>query len=162
MKTFNYTINGVQYQVDVVSIKENIAEVRVNGESYDVELDRSYDIDQEAWAAAAVAPKATPVAKPAAPAAAPAPQPEAAPAAPAPAAPAGAGAGAPLKSPLPGVIVKIMAKVGDAVKKGQKVMVLEAMKMENDIKADRDGVVTSILVNQNQSVQDGDTLLTIQ
>lgn len=161
MKTFNYTINGVQYQVDVVSIKENIAEVRVNGESYDVELDRSYDIDQEAWAAA-VAPKATPVAKPAAPAAAPTPQPEAAPAAPAPAATAGAGAGAPLKSPLPGVIVKIMAKVGDAVKKGQKVMVLEAMKMENDIKADRDGVVTSILVNQNQSVQDGDTLLTIQ
>ncbi len=160
MKTFSYTINGVQYQVDVVSIKENIAEVRVNGESYDVELDRSYDIDQEAWAAASAMPKVAPVAK-AAPAA-PAPQPEAAPATPAPTASASAGAGVPLKAPLPGVIVKIISKVGEAVKKGQKVMVLEAMKMENDIKADRDGVITSILVNQNQSVQDGDTLMTIE
>lgn len=160
MKTFSYTINGVQYQVDVVSIKENIAEVRVNGESYDVELDRSYDIDQEAWAAASAMPKVALVAK-AAPAA-PAPQPEAAPATPAPTASASAGAGVPLKAPLPGVIVKIISKVGEAVKKGQKVMVLEAMKMENDIKADRDGVITSILVNQNQSVQDGDTLMTIE
>ena len=65
MKTFDYTINGVKYHVDVVSIKEDKAEVRVNGNSYEVELDRAFDIDQEAWAAAtpkAAAPKATPVA----------------------------------------------------------------------------------------------------
>lgn len=47
MKTFDYTINGVKYHVEVVSIKEDRAEVRVNGASYDVELDRAFDIDQE-------------------------------------------------------------------------------------------------------------------
>lgn len=158
MKTFNYTINGVQYQVEVVSIKENIADVRVNGNSYSVELDRAYDIDQEAWAAST--PKATPVAKAAAPVAEAAPAPAAEPA-PAPAS-TSAGAGTPLKAPLPGVIVKIDTKVGDTVKKGQKLMILEAMKMENDIKANMDGTITSILVSANSSVQDGDTLLTIQ
>lgn len=159
MKTFDYTINGVKYHVDVVSIKEDKAEVRVNGNSYEVELDRAFDIDQEAWAAAtpkAAAPKATPVAPKSEESAPAAEAPKAAPAA------GGKASGAPIKSPLPGVIIDILVSVGASVKKGQKIMVLEAMKMENEIKADRDGVISSIQINKGDTVQDGDTLVTIE
>ncbi|MBR4426572.1 MAG: acetyl-CoA carboxylase biotin carboxyl carrier protein subunit, partial [Spirochaetales bacterium] len=95
----------------------------------------------------------TTAAAPAAPAAAPAPQ-----AAPAPAA---SGAGQALSAPMPGLILRIEAKAGQAVKKNQLVMVMEAMKMENEIYAPCDGTITSISVSQGQQVAAGDTLLTI-
>jgi biotin carboxyl carrier protein len=103
------------------------------------------------------APTAAPVAAPAAaPAAAAAP-------APAPAAPAAApaGAGTDINSPLPGVIIEVSVKEGQAIKAGQKVAVLEAMKMENDILAEKDGTVTAIHVHKGDSVLEGAKIVTI-
>ena len=77
----------------------------------------------------------------------------------APAAPAGAGS--PVKAPLPGTISSINVKVGDKVNVGDTVVVLEAMKMQNNIEAENSGTVTSILVNQGDSVMEGATLITI-
>ena len=93
------------------------------------------------------------------------PRPAAAPAAPAaqparPAAPAAGKSG--VKSPLPGVILDIKVKVGDTVSKGQTVIILEAMKMENNINADKDGTVTAINVNKGDSVLEGNDLIIIE
>lgn len=79
----------------------------------------------------------------------------------APKAAAPAGAGVTVNSPLPGVILEVSVKEGDVVKKGQKVMLLEAMKMENVIEATADGTVTSIKVNKGDSILEGAPLLTI-
>lgn len=89
-----------------------------------------------------------------------APAPAAAPVA-APKAAAPAGAGVTVNSPLPGVILEVSVKEGDVVKKGQKVMLLEAMKMENVIEATANGTVTSIKVNKGDSILEGAPLLTI-
>ena len=77
------------------------------------------------------------------------------------AAPAPAGAGTDIYSPLPGVIIEVSVKEGQAVKAGQKVAVLEAMKMENDIQADKDGTVTAIHVHKGDSVLEGAKIVTI-
>ncbi len=141
MKEYKFKINGNDYQVAINSIEGNIADVTVNGTPYKVEMEN--------------APAAAPVAAPA-PAAAPAA------AAPAPAAPAApAGAGTDINSPLPGVIIEVSVKEGQAVKAGQKVAVLEAMKMENDIQADKDGTVTAIHVHKGDSVLEGAKIVTI-
>ena len=71
------------------------------------------------------------------------------------------GEGAPVKSPLPGVVLDVLVKEGDVVKVGQKLMILEAMKMENNIESDRDGVVKSIVARKGDSVLEGDVLITI-
>jgi len=70
-------------------------------------------------------------------------------------------AGTAVKSPLPGVIVDLKVREGDQVKAGQHLLVLEAMKMENNIDADRDGIIVELKVNKGDSVLEGDTLLTI-
>lgn len=143
MKNYNFKINGKDYSVTINGIEGKNADVSVNGTSYIVEM------EQEA---------ASPV-----PVQAPAPQAAAAAApAPAPAAPAApTGAGVIVHSPLPGVIISIDVKEGQAVKKGQKVAVLEAMKMENEIQADTDGTVTAILVQKGDSVLEGADILKI-
>lgn len=99
------------------------------------------------------APVAAPVAKPA-PAPAPAPA-----AAPAPAPAASAANAKPVKSPLPGSIIKILVSEGESVKRGQTLLTMESMKMENEIKAEKDGVVTSIKVTPGQNVMQEDDLL---
>lgn len=154
MKEYKYKVNGVDYTVNINSVEGNMANVTVNGVSYDIEMEKPV-----------AAPKATPVPKAApapaaAPKAAPAPTPAPAPkAAPAPAAaPAG---GKALKAPLPGVIKDIKVAVGDQVKEGQVVLILEAMKMENEINAECDGTITAISVNKDDSVLEGTVLLTI-
>lgn len=143
MKTYSFKINGNKYDVAVNSVSGNIADVTVNGTSYQVEMENV---------------PAAPVQ--AAPAAAPAAAPVAAPAAPKPAA-APAGAGKAVKSPLPGVIISINVNVGDAVKAGQVVAVLEAMKMENDIQAEFDGTVTAIHAAKGDSVLEGAAIVTL-
>ena len=120
--------------------------ITVNGTSYDVSVEEL---------AGGVAPVAAPVA--AAPVAAPAP------AAPAPA-PAAKSAGAgsiKVASPMPGKILDVKANVGDAVKKGQVILILEAMKMENEVVAPEDGTVASIDVAAGATVEAGDTLATL-
>lgn len=106
----------------------------------------------------APAPVQKPVQAPAATTVAPA-SPAATTPAPKPAAPAGAGK--PVTSPLPGVIIEVSVKEGQAVKAGQKVAVLEAMKMENEIQAPADGTVTAILVNKGDSVLEGAEIVKI-
>ena len=111
-----------------------------------------------------IAAAGAPVAAAPAPVAAPAPKPAAAPAPkaePAPAAAPAAGAGKPMKSPLPGSITKILVTPGQAVKKGETLLMMEAMKMENEIKAEKDGVVTEIKVTVGQNVMNDDVLLII-
>ena len=104
------------------------------------------------------APVAAPAPAPAAPVAKPAPAPAPAPAAtPAPA--ASAANAKPVKSPLPGSIIKILVSEGESVKRGQTLLTMESMKMENEIKAEKDGVVTSIKVTPGQNVMQEDDLL---
>ena len=154
MKEYKYKVNGVDYTVNINSVEGNMANVTVNGVSYNIEMEKPVAAPK-----ATPAPKAAP-APAAAPKAAPAPAPALAPnAAPAPAAaPAG---GKALKAPLPGVIKDIKVAVGDQVKEGQVVLILEAMKMENEINAECDGTITAISVNKDDSVLEGTVLLTI-
>ena len=133
------------YNVVIGDIEENIAHVEVNGTHYTVEMEKK--------------PKAAPAPKPVArPAAKPAAAPAAAPAA----KPAAGGAKSGVKSPLPGVILDIKVNVGDAVKKGQTIIILEAMKMENSINADKDGKVAAINVSKGESVLEGTDLVIIE
>lgn len=157
MKQYNFKINGNEYNVTINSVEGNVADVTVVA-SYKVELGGGSSISVQPSVAPAAAPAvAAPQAAPA-----PAPTPQAAPAAQTAApAPAASGNGKPVTSPLPGVIVEISVKVGDAVKAGQQVAVLEAMKMENAIEADHDGTVTAIHVNKGDSVLEGVPIVTI-
>lgn len=120
--------------------------INVNGKSYEVDVE---EITNGAQPAAFTAPAA-----PAAPAAAPAPAAK-------PAAPAGAQGAVTVAAPMPGTVLQIKAKVGDAVKRGQAVVILEAMKMENEIVAPQDGVIASVNVSQGDSVNNGDVLMTM-
>jgi len=140
MKTYKFKINGNEYNVEINSVEGNIADVTVNGASYQVEMDTPV--------APAPAPVQTSEApKTAAPAAA----------APAPA----AGAGKAVTSPLPGVIIEVSVKEGQAIKAGQKVAVIESMKMENEIQASSDGTVTAVLVHKGDSVLEGAEIVKI-
>ena len=146
MKEYKYKINGNLYNVVIGDIEDNIAHVEVNGTHYTVEMEKK-----------AKAETAKPVARPAAkPAPAPAPA-----STPAPAAKPAAGKSG-VKSPLPGVILDIKCNVGDEVKKGQTLIILEAMKMENSINADKDGKITAINVSKGESVLEGTDLVIIE
>ena len=137
MKQFKYTINGKEYEVAVDKMEETQAEVTVNGTKFNVELEKP-KVEE-------AAPK---IQRPVASSSASKP------------AGGGSAAGA-LKSPLPGIIVDIKVNVGDEVKKGQIVAILEAMKMENNISAPADGKVTDIKVTKGDSVLEGVVIMTI-
>lgn len=128
--------------------------VTVNGVAYDVEIEEVGAV-ASAPVAASAAPVAAPAAAPKAAAPAAAPAPKAAPAA------QGKAGAVSIKAPMPGTILKINVKVGDSVKKGDVVCVLEAMKMENDICAPEDGVVSSLEVAQGASVATDAVLVTL-
>ena len=146
MKEFAFKINGASYQCAVEEIEAGKTKVTVNGKVYEVETE---------------APKAAPVA--AKPAAAPAPKPAAAPAAPKeeakPAVPAAGGVQ--VKSPLPGSVIKVLVAEGQAVKKGDTLLTLESMKMENAIMAEQDGTVKQIAVTPGQNVMQDDLLIVL-
>ena len=123
--------------------------VTVNGTAYDVE------VNEVKGAAPAAAPKAAPAAAPkAAPAPAPAPAPAAA------AAPVPAGAET-VKAPMPGKILSVAVSAGQAVKKGETLLILEAMKMQNEIAAPHDAVVSEVRVAANQTVSTGDDMVVL-
>ena len=137
MNKYQYKVQGVDYDVEIEEVEGNLAKVSVNGIPFEVELKRPINPVHAIKKPKVAAPK------PAAPAPAPAA------AAPKPAAPAAAaGAGNPVKAPLPGTISSISVKVGDQVNVGDTVLVLEAMKMQNNIEAEKDGKVTAICVSQ--------------
>ena len=126
--------------------------VTLNGRTYEVEVEAGKAMLLSEYEAVAPAPAAAP----AAPAAA-------APAAPAaaPAAPVVTGAGEAVNAPMPGNILKVNVKAGDAVKSGTVLVVLEAMKMENEIMAPKDGTVTQVLVSKGSTVDTGAALVVI-
>ncbi len=132
-------------------------EVTLNGKTYEIEVEegKAIVLDERTAAPAPAAPTAAaPAPAPAAPTAA-APAPAApAPAAAAPAA-APAGSGTPINAPLPGTILSVNVSNGQAVKKGDVLLIIEAMKMENEIMAPSDGTVTSVAVSKGQAVESG-------
>ena len=148
MKEFTFKINGAEYKCAVEEIEAGKTNVTVNGKVYTVETE----------APAAPAPK--PAAKPAP---APAPKPAAAPApkAEAPKPAAAPAAGLQVKSPLPGSVIKVLVSEGQAVKKGDTLLTLESMKMENAIMAEADGTVKQIAVTAGQNVMQDDLLIVL-
>jgi biotin carboxyl carrier protein len=129
--------------------------IKVNGNQYEVEVEEVRDGVVSAPAVYAAAPVATaPVAAPAAPAAP-------APAAPAKAAANGSAGAVKITAPMPGTILKVVANVGDKVKRGQVLLILEAMKMENELVAPSDGTVATINVSKGASVNAGDLLASL-
>ena len=151
MKNYKFTINGNKYSVDVADIEDNKAQIELNGTSYTVELDMPNLRIPRPTATPKVVKITAPVAPKAAAATTTIP--------PAQTAPTNA---LPLKSPLPGTILDIFVREGDKVKSGQHIILLEAMKMENNIDAPKDGTITSINVQRNDSVMEDDLLLTIE
>ncbi len=154
MKEYKFKINGKEYQVAIGEASGNMLSVNVNGANYEVELDDS-NLAASAGNAFAGAKKMADAPANASPASA---APSATAAA---AAPAATGAGQTIKSPLPGIIISVDVKEGQAVKRGQKVAVVEAMKMENDILAECDGTVTAVHARKGDSVLEGADIVTI-
>lgn len=156
MGKYNFRINGHDYQVDVNSVEGGIADVTVNGTDYKVELADA--VPAPAQQAVRPAPQTVSTGAPAVTPQATAPAPQAAQAA-TPTAPQGKGEV--VTAPLPGVILDIKVKVGDAVKAGQTVAVLEAMKMENEIESTASGTVTAVNAGKGDSVLEGAAIITI-
>jgi biotin carboxyl carrier protein len=139
MKHFKYTINGSIYNVTVNKVEDTIAEVEVNGTPYKVLMDKPAK-KQVITIKRPVQAHTTPVVS----------------------RPAGNAGSSAVKSPLPGVILSIDCSVGNTVKKGQKLLVLEAMKMENTIPSDKDGVIEEIKVSKGDSILEGAELVIIK
>ncbi|MCI7177707.1 MAG: biotin/lipoyl-containing protein [Candidatus Cryptobacteroides sp.] len=156
MGKYNFRINGHDYQVDVNSVEGGIADVTVNGTDYKVELADA--VPAPAQQAVRPAPQTVSTGAPAVTPQATAPAPQAAQTA---TASAPQGKGEVVTAPLPGVILDIKVKVGDAVKAGQTVAVLEAMKMENEIESTASGTVTAVNAGKGDSVLEGAAIITI-
>ena len=162
MSQYKFKINGKDFDVTVNSVEGKNASVTVNGVDYNVELESGLDGSLSSSAvslretppsvagplplsmprAAAASEESTRPAQSAAPAVAP-------------------GAGKKIGSPLPGVIIEVCVKEGEAVKRGQKIAVIEAMKMENDILAECDGTISAIYVKKSDSVLEGADIASI-
>ena len=147
MKEFSFKINGAEYKCAVEELEAGKTKVTVNGKVYEVET-------EAAPAPKAEAPKAAPAPKPAAAPAPAAPKAEAPKAAP-------AAGGVQVKSPLPGSVIKVLVSEGQAVKKGDTLLTLESMKMENAIMAETDGTVKQIAVTPGQNVMQDDLLIVL-
>ena len=144
MKEYRYTIDGNKYEVAINEVNDTTAKVTVNGAEYTVEWEKPVEEKPVVKVQPVAAKPATTAATPAA-------------------APAAAAVnGHAIKTPLPGVIIDVKVNVGDAVKKGDTVVVLEAMKLENYINADRDGKVTAVQVAKGDTVADGAVLIVIE
>lgn len=162
MGKYNFRINGHDYQVDVNSVEGGIADVTVNGTDYKVELADA--VPAPAQQAVRPAPQTVSTGAPAVTTASRATSlasQATAPAAQTATASAPQGKGEVVTAPLPGVILDIKVKVGDAVKAGQTVAVLEAMKMENEIEATASGTVTAVNAGKGDSVLEGAAIITI-
>lgn len=148
MAKYQYTIQGVDYDVEINEVEGSLAKVNVNGIDFDVELKQPISVGKQIKKVKVEKPVAAPVTA-AAPGAAPAP------------APVEAGSGAKVLAPLPGTVTEVCVKVGDAVAMGDTVVILEAMKMQNNIEAENAGTVTSVLVSKGDTVMEGAPLITI-
>lgn len=148
MNKYQYKVQGVDYDVEILDVEGNIAKVNVNGITFEVEMKQPIN-------SATTMPHKPKIATPAAAA-----QPVAEKAA-TPKKTAPAGSGTKVLAPLPGTITDVKVSVGDTIKSGETVIVLEAMKMQNNIEAECDGTITSVLVSKGDTVMEGDVLVTI-
>jgi len=129
MKKYSFSIKGVNYDVDIQSVEGNQVRLEVNGKPYDVEIHREVkQVKTPVIVRSPIKEVSKDIEKKT------------------------GGAKTEIKSPLPGVIVKIFVSKGEEVSKNQKLFSLEAMKMENEIKAERDGIIESIKATEGQSV----------
>ncbi len=153
MKDYSLKINGHNYDVQIDDVNEtsSVARVIVNGTEYEVEIEGAKSVPSTK-PQVAPAPKTANSAMITPSGAAPAPR----------IAAAAPSSGYAVKCPLPGTVLSIKVNVGDRVSAGQTLAVLEAMKMENNIDADRAGVVKSVLVQQGATVMEGDNLMVIE
>lgn len=145
MKKFSFSINGNKYDVEIGEVEDSQIEVSVNGTTYDVEVDRSMQLVKTPKLVRAQNIPSTDVSPQVMKTAA---------------AGSSAGGGS-IKSPLPGVILEMHVREGDTVTLGQKLLVLEAMKMENVINSDKAGVVKIIRFHKGDNVMEGDVLIEI-
>ena len=144
MSKYQYKVNGADYTVEIGEIEGAIAQVTVNGKQFEVELPAPVKAPTrvkrvEPAPAAAAAPPPGRAKKPK----------------------AAAGSGTKVLAPLPGTITEMKVAVGDTVRKGDTVVILEAMKMQNNIEAECDGTITSVLVSRGDTVMEGAALVTI-
>jgi len=143
MKKYKFIIQGNNYEVEINNFEDNIAEVDVNGTVYKVQIQQ--EIKQiktpKLVRSVAIPSSETDVAKTSKP--------------------TERKGGGLLKAPLPGVILEMKVKEGDVVKIGDTLLVMEAMKMENNIKTDKEGKVVSVKVKAGDSVLEGDVLVEI-
>lgn len=144
MKEYKYTINGTKYEVAVGDIEDCVVTVNVNGEDFKVELEKPAEPEK----------KKPVLGKPAAAAAESSDEPTASKGA--------VNKNNAVKAPLPGVITDIKVAVGDEVAVGDTVVVLEAMKMANNLQAEKAGKVTAICVKIGESVMEDDALIVIE
>ena len=156
MAKYQYTVKGVDYEVEIQDIEGNIANVTVNGIPFEVEMKQPVKAGkQKVKLAEPTATTSSPAAKSTADSQATTSSQPASQAAP-------STGGKPVVAPLPGTINDIKVKVGDKVNAGDTVVILEAMKMQNNIEAETSGTITSINVNKGDAVMEGDTLVTIK
>lgn len=143
MKNYKFTIHGTQYEVEINSVEDQIIKLNLNGTPYEVKVDKEIKQTKTPKLMRSVAVPSTEsdaaVAKTNA-----------------------ASASSEIKSPLPGTVLDVMVKEGDTVKVGQHLLLLEAMKMENNIDSDKEGVVKSIKVRKGDAVMEGDVLIVME
>lgn len=142
MKEYKYTIDGKEYKVEIGDINDNVAEVTVNGEAFKVEMEPEPEPEKKK---VVVKPAAAPAADESSTTSA-----------------ANVNTANAVKAPLPGVITEIKVNVGDTVSAGDTVVVLEAMKMANNIETEKSGKVTAICVKQGESVMEDSPLVVIE
>ncbi|MCB0618651.1 MAG: biotin/lipoyl-binding protein [Saprospiraceae bacterium] len=141
MKKFQFKIKGHEYEVDILHFEQNLVELEVNGTHYQVEVQREVKPTKTPTLTRPAVPKPLPeeatIRKP-------------------------ADKLYPVKTPLPGTILKVLVKPGDPVKKGDTLLIMEAMKMENNIFADKEGKVASVHVREGDTVLQNDTLIEVE
>ncbi len=140
MKEYKYTINGKEYEVAIGDVVENIANVTVNGVEYKVEMEPEPEPEKKVVVQPVAQPQASEDTTSA----------------------ANVNTANAVKAPLPGVVIDIKVAVGDEVKEGDTVVVLEAMKMANNLEANKSGKVTAICVKTGESVMEDTPLVVIE
>jgi len=145
MKKYKLTIQGNNYDVKIIDVEDNFAEVEVNGTVYKVEVDKKIETSKTPRLIRSVAVPST----------------ESVPFQQKTSAPGTLKGTGHIKSPLPGTILIVHVKEGDSIKIGNKLITLEAMKMENNINADKEGIIKTINVKPGDSVLEGDILIEI-
>lgn len=143
MKKFSFTINGNNYEVDILGFEENTAQVEVNGTIYNVEVQRELKMTKTPTLVRAEPPRPSPKES-----RIPKSQSQT--------------SNVAIKAPLPGTIITVLVKPGDKVTMGQKLLTMEAMKMENNVLSEKDGTVKVVNVKPGMTVAQNEVLVEIE